>query len=172
MGSQHISCFSGFFGLVYFANVTLVCDHADITASRWALCVLRPLGEISIFVEYERLIDGVVDDYRLVSEVALPALDGDHLVFLLVLLLVTLALEIVSILAIQLGLFIDGSVLVRQVRLLAGALAALLRGGVLNGQISGVDVLLQHLQLAWRRVRQSVVQDRRRRVNFDGYPLV
>ena len=113
-----------------------------------------------------------MDDYRLVSEVALPALDGDHLVFLLVLLLVTLALEIVSILAIQLGLFIDGSVLVRQVRLLAGALAALLRGGVLNGQISGVDVLLQHLQLAWRRVRQSVVQDRRRRVNFDGYPLV
>ena len=90
-----------------------------------------------------------MDDYRLVSEVALPALDGDHLVFLLVFLLVALALEIVSILAIQLGLFIDGSVLVRQVCLLAGALGTLLRGGVLNGQISGVDILLQHLQLAW-----------------------
>ena len=128
------------------------------------------MGEISIRVEYERLIDGVVDDYGLVSEVALPALEGDHLVFLLVFLLVTLALEIVSILAVQLGLFIDGCVLVRHVCLLACALGALLRGGVLNGQISGVDILLQHLQLAWRRVRQSVVQERRRRVNFDGYP--
>ena len=90
-----------------------------------------------------------MDDNGLVSEVPLPALDGDHLVFLLVFLLVALALEIVSILAIQLGLFIDGSVLVRQVCLLAGALGTLLRGGVLNGQISGVDILLQHLQLAW-----------------------
>jgi len=98
------------------------------------------------------LIDGVVDDNGLISEVALPTLVCEHLVFLLVFLLVTLALEIVSILAVQLGLFIDGGVLVRQVCLLAGALRALLRGGVLNGQISGVDILLQHLQLAWRRV--------------------
>lgn len=171
LGSHQIIWFPGFFGLVYLANITLVRDHADICATiSWPLCVLRPLGKISIFrtrVEYQRLIDGVVNDNGLIPEVPFPALEGYNLVFLLILLLVTLALEIISILAIQFGLFIDRCVLVRHIRLLDGPLSALLRGRVLNGQICRVNILLQHLELTWRLIRQSVVQNRRRWVNFD-----
>ena len=108
-----------------------------------------------------------MDDNGLIPEVPLPALEGYDLVFLLILLLVALALEIISILAIQFSLFIDGCVLVRHIRLLDGALSALLRGRILKGQISRVNILLQHLQLTWRLIRQSIVQKRRRRVNFD-----
>jgi hypothetical protein len=63
-----------------------------------------------------------VNDNGLITEVPLPALEGYNLVFLLILLLVTLALEIISILAIQFGFFIDRCVLVWQIRLLDGAL--------------------------------------------------
>jgi len=174
LGSQQIIWFPGFFGLVYLANITLVRDHAHITSPiSWPLSVLRPLGMISIFrsrVEYQRLIDGVVNDNGLISEVPLPALEGHNFVFLLIFLLVTLALEIISILAIQFCLFIDGCVLVWHIRLLDGSLSALLRGRVLNGQIRGVNILLQHLQLTWRLIRQSVVQKRRRWVNFTRNP--
>jgi len=174
LGSQQIIWFPGFFGLVYLANITLVRDHADISATiSWPLCVLRPLGMISIFrsrVEHQRLIDGVVYDNGLIPEVPLPALEGYNLDFLLILLLVTLAVEIISILAIQFSLFIDGCVLVGHIHLLDGALSALLRGRVLNGQIGRVNIFLQHLELTWRLIRQSVVQERRRRVNFDSYP--
>ena len=79
LGSQQVIWFPGFFGLVYLANITLVSNHAHITAISLPLCVLRALRVISIFrsrVEYQRLIDRVVNDQGLVSEVSLSALEG------------------------------------------------------------------------------------------------
>ncbi len=73
---------------------------------------------ISIFrsrVKNQRLINRVVNYHGLVSEVPLPTLEGYNLVFLLVFLLITLAVEIVSILAIQFCLLIDWGGLMWQV---------------------------------------------------------
>jgi hypothetical protein len=121
---------------------------------------LRTLRVIPIFrrwVQNQWLINGVVYDNWLISGWSLSAFDGHRplSLLLLILFLVTLALEVISILAVEFCFFINWCGLMRGIWLLRFLILLLIR--ILHGHISCVDIFLQKLLLAWRLIKKSMI---------------